>query len=483
MLIPIDASLTKPIYLQIADAITRMAVAGQLAPQTRLPSSRQLADTLRVHRSTIVNAYDELRARGVLLGLQGSGSYIAEGLVTEVRAERALTPPSQATHDQLLNDIFRLNVADGMISLALGVPGDDMLPLEEFERHRLRVIRREGAHALGYVEPQGYVGLRRAIARHVSQFGIEASAEDVIITNGGQEALSLAIRALSVPGDAALIEQPAFFGMIRAMRHLGVTALGFEQGVHGPDWRSLETRLNSAVSHPRFAFVAPDYNNPTGLYWSASERHRFLRMMSDHDVTVIEDATYIDLRLDGASLPPLRALDPGVVYIGTFSKALFPGIRAGYVIVNADADIHLREQLVTLKMVASGAGESISQRALAEYLTSGDYDEHLERVRRIYRGRRDALLDACARHFPAGVTWSAPSGGYYLWVNVPDDRPVSDLYERALKHGYVIQPARTFYPEDVEGVPNAFRISYSTHAEPVLTRAMIVLGRLLSSPA
>jgi 2-aminoadipate transaminase len=179
----------------------------------------------------------------------------------------------------------------------------------------------------------------------------------------------------------------------------------------------------------------------------------------------------------------LRALDPGVLYIGTFSKALFPGIRAGYVIVNADADIHLRERLVTLKLVASGTGESISQRALADYLTSGDYDEHLERVRRVYRGRRDALLDACARHFPAGVAWSAPSGGYYLWVNVPDDRPVLNLYERALKHGYVIQPARTFYPEDVEGVPNAFRISYSTHAEPVLTRAMIILGRLLSSPA
>jgi DNA-binding transcriptional MocR family regulator len=480
MLIPIDATLTKPIYLQIADAITRMAMAGQLVPQTRLPSSRQLAETLRVHRSTIVNAYDELRARGVLLGLHGSGSYIAEGLATALPGTQALSEPAHATHDQLLNDIFRLNGTDGMISLALGVPGDDLLPLEAFEQHRMRVIRRQGAHALGFVEPQGFAGLRRAIAQRVAHYGIEATPEDVIITNGGQEALSLAIRALSVPGDAALVEQPAFFGMLRAMRHHGLHSLGFDQGAHGPDWPSLNAQLDTATSHPRFAFVSPDYNNPTGLHWSASERHRFLQAMSEHGVTVLEDATYIELGFDGPSLPPLRALDPGVVFAGTFSKAMFPGLRVGYLIVNAADDLHLREQLVTLKTVASGSGESISQRALAELLSTGDYDAHLERVRRVYRSRRDALIDACARHFPADVSVSTPVGGYYLWVRVPDDRPVLDLYERALKHGYVIQPARTFYPEGSVDVPNAFRISYSTHDTPVLIRAVMMLGRLLA---
>jgi DNA-binding transcriptional MocR family regulator len=479
MLIPIDASHTKPIYLQIADAITRMAQAGQLAPQTRLPSSRQLAETLQVHRSTIVNAYDELRARGVLLGLHGSGSYIAEGLVSEAGESRVFTAPSLATHDQLLNDIFRLNASEGVISLALGLPGEDLLPLEDFERSRQRVIRREGAHALGYVEPQGYIGLRRAIAQRAAQFGIAAMPEDVIITNGGQEALSLAIRALSVSGDAALVEQPAFFGMLRAMRHHGLRTFGFEQGTQGPDWRSLSTQLAQATSHPRFAFVAPDYNNPTGLHWSASERHRFLRVMAEHDVVVLEDATYLDLRLEGPALPPLRALDPGVVHVGTFSKALFPGIRAGYLIVNTAGDLHLREHLVTLKLVSSGTGESISQRALAEYLAQGDYDAHLERVRRAYRGRRDALLDACARYFPADVTTTTPQGGYYVWVTVPEDRPVIDIYERALKHGYVIQPARTFYPEGADAVPNAFRISYSTHDAQVLVRAAMLLGRLM----
>jgi GntR family transcriptional regulator/MocR family aminotransferase len=482
MLLPIDPTLTKPLYLQIADAVTAMAVSGQLIAQTRLPSTRQLAEDLHVHRSTIVNAYDELRARGVLVGVHGSGSYIAAGLVVRQTGTQERTAvPRDATLEQRVDELYRLNDVDGVISLALGLPDDALMPIDRFEAFRARVIRREGARLYGEGDPAGDAALRDAIAQDAARAGIQATADDVIVTSGAREALSLSLHALARPGDAVLLETPGWFGTMIALRRLGLQAHGVPVGgiTTDAEQMALDTAVAACGQTPRCIIVSPDYQNPTGAQWAAESRHRFLNWASERELAVIDDGTYRETRLDGPSLAPLRAFDPSVLHAGSFSKTLIPGIRFGYLILSREQS-RLREHLIALKLTSSGTGDMTSQRALAEFIVSGAYADHLEHTARFYRVRRDAMLDAMARYFPPDVVWTTPSGGFYVWVTLPETRPVMQVFERVLQRGYVIQPAQTFYPEqDWACLPNAFRLCFSRFDERVLTRAVMEIAAAL----
>jgi GntR family transcriptional regulator/MocR family aminotransferase len=347
LLVPLDPTSTKPLYLQIADYVTALARHGQLKAGSALPPSQALAAQLQVHRSTVVNAYEELKARGIIESRQGSGSFIADGLVDRSSTPQAAVRPIPTHPETLLAEIWRLSRLEGVVSLALGLPADDLTPLEEFDRIRQRVLRRDGARAVGYEDPQGYYPLRRAIAADLARHGILAEAEDIIITWGAQEGISLVARALAAPGDCALTEVPAFFGSLFNLTHLGIRLLGFDLTPTGPDWPSLAKRLDTACPRPRFVYVGPDHQNPTGAQWSTAERLQFIHFLAARHVPIIEDATYRDLVFEGPPYPPLRALDPGVIYVGSFSKSLMPGLRIGFVVANG----RLREHLITLELI------------------------------------------------------------------------------------------------------------------------------------
>jgi GntR family transcriptional regulator/MocR family aminotransferase len=479
LLIPLNPRSNKPLYLQIADHVVGLARGGQLQPDDRLPPSRILAEHLQVHRSTVVNAYEELKARGVLETRQGSGSYIT-GIVQEIvpmePASFPTTLASRCDNEQVVAEIWRLNQADGLISLALGLPADELILIDTFEHARQHVLRRDGALALAIASPQGFLPLRRAIARDLARQGILVDAEDIIVTFGAQEAITLVTRTLAAHGDDALTEVPTFFGILSSLRHLGVNLYGFDLQTSGPDWSSLAQQITSMPRRPRFVYVTPDYQNPTGISWDLTERHRFLKWADENDLPIIEDATYRDLRFEGPVPPPLRALSPEVFYIGSFSKALIPGLRIGFVIASG----RTRDHLVALKSVTSGSGESLGQRTLAEFLMSGGYDAHRERVSAVYRRRRDAMLDALERFFPSSYTWTCPHGGFYVWLNLPAPIAALDVFQRTLQHNIVVAPSPVFYPHGAI-VPDSLRLCYARYPEDVLTYAMRQLAHILES--
>ena len=475
LMIPVDPNCTKPIYLQIVDHITALARNGQLRASDRLPPSRALAEQLQVHRSTIVNAYEELKARGIIEARQGSGSFIVDGLMDGSVMARPAAAPALTQPEDLVAELWRLNRAEGILSLALGLPADDLIPLDDFDRIRQRVLRRDGAKALNYEDPQGYYPLRRAIAVDLARHGILTEADDIIITWGAQEGVSLVGRALAAPGDCGLTEVPTFFGTLFNLGHLGINLLGFELSAAGPDWMSLTRQLEAAPAHPRFVSVIPDHHNPTGIRWAMSQRHEFLHFMAERDIPVIEDATYRDLTFEGPPHLPLRALDPEVIHVGSASKVLMPGLRIGFIVANG----RLREYLIRLKTITSGSGEPLGQRALAEFLLSGNYAAHLERVVPVYRARRDAMLHALEEYFPPEARWTHPSGGFYVWVTIPPSISLEALFRQALERGIAIAPAAAFYPYG--STPNAFRLTYSRYPEEVLIHALRTLGGLLTA--
>lgn len=478
--IPIDPASGRPIYLQIAEHVVALARSGQLQPNDRLPPSRVLADHLQVHRSTVVNAYEELKARGVIESRQGSGSYITgttqeTALVPRVTAHPVL--PLSCDNDQVVAQIWRLTQVEGYISLALGLPADELILIDSFERARQQVLRRDGALALAIMEPQGFLPLRRAIARDLARHGILVDADDIVVTNGAQEGVALVTRVLAAPGDEALTEVPTFFGILSNTRHLGFNLIGFGLGANGPDWSSLNQQLAAAQRNPRFVYVTPDYHNPTGMSWSMSERHRFLHWADEHDLPIIEDGTYRDLWFEGVMAPPLRALDENVIYIGSFSKSLIPGLRIGYVVASG----RLRDHLVALKSVTSGSCESLGQRTLAEFLAAGHYSAHIERVSGVYRRRRDTMLHALHRFLPEGFRWTSPNGGFYVWLTLPPDLPALEVFHLALQHDLVIAPSSVFYPHTPES--NGLRLCFARYPEDVLTYAVRKLAHILTIAA
>jgi DNA-binding transcriptional MocR family regulator len=474
LMIPVDFTSAKPIYLQIADHVTTVARNGQLAVGTRLPASRNLAEQLQVHRSTVVNAYEELKARGIIESQMGSGSYIA----TNVKSIALQRPQSAAPRfdnpDALLADLWKYNRVEDVISLAMGLPADELIPVDELESVRARVLRRDGPQVLNYEEPQGYYPLRHAIAQDLARHGMVVSAEEIIITMGAQEGVSLAARTFASAGDSALMEAPTFFYNLFNIVKLCINPIPFNIGSTGPDWANLHETLQTLPARPRFVAVSPDHHNPSGVQWSMPDRHDFLRLMTELDIPVVEDATYLDLNYDGTPHLPLRALDPQTVYIGSFSKSLMPGLRLGYMIGKG----RLNDHLLTLKMVTSGSNDALSQRTLAEYLNSGRYQEHLERINRIYRRRRDAMIEALKKYMPREAQWHPPAGGFYVWVTLPNTVSVEKVFRQALQKGVLIAPARVFYSQDTN--VSAFRLAFARYPEEVLTHAVKVLGGIIN---
>lgn len=477
LVIPIDHRSSKPIYLQITDHVVALARAGQLQPNDRLPPSRVLAEQLQVHRSTIVNAYEELKARGVVESRQGSGSFITGDMYDTAmtrRVEQLPTLPQSFDTEQVMAEMWRLNYTEGLMSLALGLPADELVLIDSFEQSRQHVLRRDGCMALAITEPQGFFPLRRAIARDLARQGILVDADDIVVTSGALEAMSLVTRMLAAPGDNVLTEMPTFFGILSSLRYMGVHLFGFDLADRGPDWSSLERQMRAAPYRPRFVYVTPDYQNPTGIAWDTPERHRFLQWVEDHDIPVIEDATYRDIWFEGPPAPPLRALNPDVLYIGSFSKSLIPGLRIGFVVISG----RMRDHLIALKSVTSGSGESLGQRTLAEFLTRGDYAAHIERVTAVYRRRRDAMLHALHRYMPADITWTCPRGGFYIWLAIPPDISATEVFRRALQHNLVIAPSAVFYPHD-STYPDGIRLCYTRYPEDVLIYAIRKLAQII----
>lgn len=485
MLIPLNPLLSTPLYLQIVEHVCLLVRGGQLNVGDRLPSTRALADQLSVHRSTVINAYDELRARGLIDSAQGSGSYISANLRELTRnpaPQRDQYPIDDQNIERLTSELWQANHDKSIISLALGTPPEDLFPMQAIERCRNLVIRRDGGHAYGYEMPQGYLPLRVEIARDLARHGILCDADEIIITSGVQEALTLTSRALASPNDVALVQQPHFFSDLANFRHLRLRGVGFGLNEHGPNRLDLEYALTlcregGSGSYPRFIVVSPDYQNPIGVCWDAQNRLAFLRWAADHEIRIIEDATYRDVAYEPQPNPPLRALDAEVLYLGSYSKSLMPGLRIGYVLARGS----LREQLISMKRITTTSSESLGQRTLAAFLAAGAYAEHLERVNAIYALRRNALHEALQRYLPTGCSWWLPNGGYYVWLNLPPTMDAMRIYTQALARGLAIFPSAPFYLLDNQPHTQGLRLCFVRYPEDVLTYAVRMLGQIMNS--
>jgi len=362
----------------------------------------------------------------------------------------------------------------GAIRLDLGLGDHRLFPVEAFRAELQRVLRRDGAEALGYGEPAGHLPLRRAIAQVLTAQGIPARPEDLLVTAGSQRAIGLVTTLLARPGDAVLVERPTYPGALELFRARGLRVIGAPTDALGLRVDALEPLL--ARHRPRLLYVIPNFQNPTGACLPAARRRALLALAARHEVPIVEDDFVGDLRYEGRAQPALKALDPAghVIYLSTFSKMLMPGLRVGFVL----ADGPVVERLAHLHRLEELAGCLPIHRALAGFVDIGRYRSHLRRACRAYRGRRDAIVAAAARHLPGQVTWQVPQGGLFLWLRLPPGCDAAELLPLAAAAGVWFAPGAAFFPAPAEGRRFA-RLCFAGHEAGVLEEAMRRLGGVL----
>jgi DNA-binding transcriptional MocR family regulator len=323
------------------------------------------------------------------------------------------------------------------------VPDLSLYPVDEFRKALNHVLHRGGRTLLDYGDPRGHEGLRRVLVERLVASGIEADADEIVVTSGSTQALALVARLFCDPGDTVVVEEPTYAGACATFAALGLRLVGVPLRPEGLDLEALDGVC--ARGGVRLVYTMPSFQNPTGLSTSLEHRQRLLAVVRRHGVPVLEDDFQKELRHRGRAVPPLRALDRTghVVYVGTFSKGLFPGARVGWVLPGR----RLIEAAVALKRATDLASSHAVQAALAHFCRSGGYDRHVRRATREFGRRLERLTTALATHLPEGSTFTRPEGGFVVWVTLPEPLDTLALLPAAKRAGVVYAPGAIFYPD------------------------------------
>ncbi|MFN3716374.1 MAG: PLP-dependent aminotransferase family protein [Thiobacillus sp.] len=363
-----------------------------------------------------------------------------------------------------------------IVQLGAAVPDPDYLPTQAVARALARVARLQRTRSAGYMMPPGAPELRREIARRMSETGGRVHADDIVITTGCQEALSLALRAVTRPGDVVAVESPAFYGLLHVMESLGLEAL--EIPAHPREGMALDALGFALERWPvKACVVVPNFSNPLGFLMPDASKRALVSLLGTHGIPLIEDDVYGDLGFDRRRPSTCMGLAPraDIIHCGSFSKTLAPGLRMGWVAAGKH-----RERIEYLKYVSSIASPTAPQLAVAELLESGRYERYLREVRGKYASAVARMGDAVMKYFPEGTRVSQPQGGFVLWVELPGKVDSFELARRALLQGVSIAPGPLFSASGK--YRNFIRLSCARVWDDRLERALVKLAQLAGTP-
>ncbi len=379
-----------------------------------------------------------------------------------------------------IRELLKLLGKPGIISFAGGIPDPDLFPAEAFSKaFQLALAGGQQAQALQYSASEGYEPLREWIADHMGSIGVTCAPENVLITSGSQQALDYLGKLFLSPGDTALVGWPTYLGAINAF---SAYEPRFDQlSIYG-NRGAAEYRASAGDGAVKFAYLSPDFANPTGETVDLRGRETLLDLAEELECMVIEDGAYQTLRYEGDPVPPILALELArkgsleecrTIYCGSFSKTLSPGLRVGWVVA-AKPTI---AQLVLLKQAADLHSSTINQMAI-HHVAEGHFATHIPKLHEAYRARRDAMLNALTRYMPDGVEWTRPEGGMFVWVTLPKGMDGAQLLEKSLETVNVaFVPGQAFFP-DGSGA-NTIRLSFSNSDETTITEGIRRVGDVL----
>ncbi|MFI5315252.1 MAG: PLP-dependent aminotransferase family protein [Myxococcota bacterium] len=483
MLIPIERRAREPIAEQIVAYLRRAIEARRLAPGAKLEPIRVLAKELGVNRETVATAYRELERLGFTEATVGRGTFVRprgptpDGVDSAAdSAERPFEPVfARASEAARATPAARVDYAapDGAVHFERLIPDESLYPHEEFRRALQRALAKGGAALYDYGDPRGDLALRSALVERMARAGIEAAPDDVLITAGATQGFAIATRLFCDAGDAVAVESPTYPWALATLTATGLRAVPVPMAADGLDLDRFDAALGR--ERVRLLYTMPSFHNPTGVSTSLAHRRRLLEIAGRHGVPVLEDDFEKDLRVRGRGAPPLRALDRRglVLYMGTFSKTLFPAARVGWLFLPASS---VRAALVAKRSLDLTTSPLV-QAGLALFLREGRYERHLRRVVKEVARRLEAAERALARELPKGSSVSPVEGGFLLWVTLPPPLDTSALLAEAKRAGVVYAPGELFHP-DGRGTAS-LRISLAHTGVAELERGIRTLGEVI----
>jgi GntR family transcriptional regulator/MocR family aminotransferase len=474
----LERDASAPLYRQLRDQIAQLIASRKLKAGMRLPASRDLADLLGVNRQTVSSAYDQLVADGLARSHVGQGTFVAE------RRDATHGTPFRWPLSRAMEAVNRLPTHatprtehTEPVDFVSLVPDEELFPIEPFREVLDSVLELEGKQLLQYGPVAGYAPLRTYIAERLAERGVRATAEDVQIVNGSQQGLDLVFRALLDPEDRVGVESPTYSVVLPVLAQYQARLVEMPMTPRGMDLDSFEAALSRGPV--KLVYTMPTFHNPTGITMDLESRKDLLDLARRHQIPIIEDDFESDLRFDGEALPPLKALDEAglVLYLGTFSKGLFPGLRLGWIVAPSE----VVEPLTRTKRFSDYHSSHLLQAALLEFCERGYYDDHIHRLTRVYREKSRCLVESMKRYFPPEVSWTEPEGGYAFWITLPEGVSSLSLLTESAREGVVFTPGSHFFTGD--GGDRCFRLSISRvrvdRIEDGVRRLATIMRRML----
>ncbi|MCY8493395.1 PLP-dependent aminotransferase family protein [Bacillus inaquosorum] len=446
-----------PLHRQIEQYMKDKILHGEWAVGTKIPSQRTLADMFQVNRSTVTAAIDELTSQGLLEGRRGGGTKVVNSTWSVLAAEPPLDWSDYVRsgihhpNSSIIQDINQNEPRADIIRLGTGELSPDLLPADTMRR----MFQQINPHALslGYEQPKGNRKLREAVAEHLKGKQIHVSPSAILIVSGALQALQLISIGLLKRGSVILTEKPSYLQSLHVFQSAGMRLRSLPM-----DEAGIKAGLVSSYRKQyggQLLYTIPSFHNPTGIVMSEQRRKEIISLSKKEQLPIIEDDAYGDIWFEEKPPQPLKAMDHegNILYLGTFSKTVSPGLRIGW-LVGPEPVI---ERLADIKMQTDYGSSGLSQWAAAEWLSQGYYEEHLTRIRRVLKQRRDAALHFLKQYAGDIATWRIPAGGFYIWVAFHKTLPISRFFHELLKQQVLVNPGSIYDGED----RNSIRLSYS----------------------
>ncbi|WP_427179539.1 PLP-dependent aminotransferase family protein [Paenibacillus sp. TC-CSREp1] len=478
-----DLQLTedRPVYIQVKDYLKRLMLKGGLQPNQKLPSTRELSTLMKVSRSTILLAYAELEDEGLIYALKGKGNYVSTLLETpKAEAHWELDWNAEVSEYAIRAEQYDLmkhgsGAERGDISFTSIAPDEKLFDLHNVKRAFLDRMSLEGEVLLNYGYAQGYRPLMKYLLHYMENKGVDLTGKDILITNGFTEGFDLVLGALRKKSGKALCENPTHHTAIKNLRLHQFQLTGINMEPDGLDLKQLEQEL--AGSAYDLAYLVPSYHNPTGIVTSPAKRTEIIRLMNEYQVPIIEDGFNEELRYSGSHVSPLIAsMGSGnsLVYLGSFSKVLFPGLRVGWII----ADAALIDYLESMKRARSIHTSTLDQSLLYQYLSNGNFEKYLKRARMEYK-RKYELVVHCLKQFLPMCQISG-AGGLHLFVQFPPEIQTRELLVACKAKGVTFTPGDTFYLEPGQGL-HTMRLGFSRVSDENIRKGIRTIGETAAS--
>lgn len=382
--------------------------------------------------------------------------------------------PAKKMKSSVIRETLKIAQKPGIISFGGGLPAPELFPREDLKKICEKVLDEKGEEALQYGQTEGYVPLRKEIADWMGKFDIDVDHNQVIITGGSQQGLDLTGRVFINEGDKVITTAPTYLGAIQAFN------------AYRPEYHTLPSDSDGMLiddledliikEKPAFIYLVPTFQNPDGRTLSLERRKKIAELSEQYNLPLIEDDPYSELVYEGEAPPHLKSIVPdNVILLGTFSKLLAPGLRIAWVI----APEEVTDKYVKMKQGADLFTNRFSQFVVHEFLKSGKMEAHLQKLRKVYRKRRDYMFEAIEKYFPEGVEWTQPKGGLFLWLILPEEINVTDLLTEAVEKKVAYIPGSAFFPSG--GGHNTIRLNYSHSTPDKIDEGMKRLGDLFKS--